>query len=118
MIWFALFNERINKPLSIESPKTITSIACPAFNSLKSTVLPTSLDITKPVNWLLTFTKIFFFSILIIVPEITSQSFGYLISGDSLNNSSNRAKSLFVIYDIKLNNKILTIISDSFFDLS
>ena len=97
LIWLALFNERINKPLSIESPKTIISITWPDCKLFKSIVLPTSLDTTKPVNWLLTLTNMFFFSILIIVPEITSPSFGYLISGDALNNSSNRAKSLFVI---------------------
>jgi hypothetical protein len=106
LIWLALFNERINNPLSIESPKTIISIDCPAFNSDKSIVLPTSLDTTKPVNWLFTFTSIFFFSIFIIVQEITSPCLGYFISGESLNNSSNRVKSLFVIVIQNLKNKI------------
>ena len=97
LIWLALLSERIKSHLSIESPRTITSIDCPGFNSDKSTVLPTSFETTSPVNWLFTFTRIFFFSIFTITPEITSPAFGYFISGDSLNNSSNRAKSLFVI---------------------
>jgi len=65
-------------------------------------VFPISLETTKPENWLLTFTKIFFFSILTIVPETISHSLGYLISGEASNNSSNRAMSLSAIIILKI----------------
>jgi len=95
LIWFALFRDKINNHFSTLSHKTITSIISHSFNVVKSIVFQSSLLITNQVNWLFIFTSIFFFSILIILPVITSPSLGYLISGDAFSNSSNRVSPVF-----------------------